>query len=108
MKGVLGGLVGLVGLSAIAGLLVTASVTPVLAMTGVAGSTALTIFDELPEVLKVDTPMEQSTIYATNPEGKPVVLASFYEQNRVPVTYEQVAPVLYDAILSSEDKNFYT
>lgn len=108
VKGVLGGLVGLVGLSAIAGLLVTASVTPVLAMTGVAGSTALTIFDELPEVLKVDTPMEQSTIYATNPEGKPVVLASFYEQNRVPVTYEQVAPVLYDAILSSEDKNFYT
>ncbi|MEZ0143012.1 transglycosylase domain-containing protein [Microbacterium sp. NRRL B-14842] len=108
VKGVLGGLVGLVGLSAIAGLLVTASVTPVLAMTGVAGSTALTIFDELPEVLKVDTPMEQSTIYATNPEGKPVVLASFYEQNRVPVTHEQVAPVLYDAILSSEDKNFYT
>ena len=108
VKGVLGGLVGLVGLSAIAGLLVTASVTPVLAMTGVAGSTALTIFDERPEVLKVDTPMEQSTIYATNPEGKPVVLASFYEQNRVPVTYEQVSPVLYDAILSSEDKNFYT
>ncbi|WP_233486781.1 transglycosylase domain-containing protein [Zhihengliuella sp. ISTPL4] len=108
VKGVLGGLVGLVGLSAIAGLLVTASVTPVLAMTGVAGTTALTIFDELPEVLKVDTPMEQSTIYATSPEGQPVVLASFYEQNRVPVTYEQVSPVLYDAILSSEDKNFYT
>lgn len=108
VKGVLGGLVGLVGLSAIAGLLVTASVTPVLAMTGVAGTTALTIFDELPEVLKVDTPMEQSTIYATNPEGKPVVLASFYEQNRVPVKYEEVSPVLYDAILSSEDKNFYT
>jgi len=108
VKGVLGGLVGLVGLSAIAGLLVTASVTPVLAMTGVAGTTALTIFDELPEVLKVDTPMEQSTIYATTPEGKPVVLASFYEQNRVPVKYEDVSPVLYDAILSSEDKNFYT
>ena len=108
VKGVLGGLVGLVGLSAIAGLLVTASVTPVLAMTGVAGSTALTIFDDLPEVLKVDTPMEQSPIYATNPEGKPVVLASFYEQNRVPVKYEEVSPVLYDAILSSEDKNFYT
>ncbi|KYJ97522.1 MULTISPECIES: transglycosylase domain-containing protein [unclassified Microbacterium] len=108
VKGVLGGLVGLVGLSAIAGLLVTASVTPVLAMTGVAGTTALTIFDELPEVLKVDTPMEQSTIYATNPEGQPVVLASFYEQNRVPVKYEEVSPILYDAILSSEDKNFYT
>lgn len=108
VRGVLGGLVGLVGLSAVAGLLVTASVTPVLAMTGLAGNQALTIFDELPEVLKVDAPMEQSTIYAKNTDGSDIVLASFYEQNRVPVTYEQVAPVLYDAILSSEDKSFYS
>ena len=108
VRGVLGGLVGLVGLSAVAGLLVTASVTPVLAMTGLAGTQALTLFDELPEVLKVDAPMEQSTIYATGVDGKEIALASFYEQNRVPVTYEQVSPVLYDAILSSEDKSFYS
>jgi len=108
VRGVLGGLVGLVGLSAVAGLLVTASVTPVLAMTGVAGTQALTLFDNLPENLNPGTPMEQSTIYATAPDGTPVELASFYEQNRVPVTYEQVSPVLYDAILSSEDKNFYS
>ncbi|KJQ55360.1 transglycosylase domain-containing protein [Microbacterium sp. SA39] len=108
VRGVLGGLVGLVGLSAVAGLLVTASVTPVLAMTGVAGTQALTLFDQLPENLDPGTPMEQSTIYANAPDGTPVELASFYEQNRVPVTYEQVAPALYDAILSSEDKNFYT
>ncbi|MEV8250438.1 transglycosylase domain-containing protein [Microbacterium sp. NPDC076768] len=108
VRGVLGGLVGLVGLSAVAGLLVAASVTPVLAMTGLAGTQALTLFDELPEVLQVDRPMEQSTIYATGTDGKPVALASFYEQNRIPVTYEQVSPVLYDAILSSEDKSFYS
>lgn len=108
VRGVLGGLVGLVGLSAVAGLLVTASVTPVLAMTGVAGTQALTLFDQLPENLNPGTPMEQSTIYATAPDGKAVELASFYEQNRVPVTYDQVTPVLYDAILSSEDKNFYS
>ncbi len=108
MRGVLGGLIGLVGLSAVAGLLVTASVTPVLAMTGVAGTQALTLFDQLPENLNPGTPMEQSTIYATAPDGTPVELASFYEQNRVPVTYDQVAPALYDAILSSEDKNFYS
>ncbi|WP_334150049.1 transglycosylase domain-containing protein [Microbacterium sp.] len=108
VNGVLGGLLGVVGLSAVAGLLVTASVTPVLAMTGLAGTQALTLFDELPEVLKVDTPMEQSTIYANDPDGNPVALASFYEQNRVPVTYDQISPVLYDAILSSEDKNFYS
>jgi membrane peptidoglycan carboxypeptidase len=108
VRGVLGGLVGLVGLSAVAGLLVTASVTPVLAMTGLAGTQALTLFDQLPESLNPSTPMEQSTIYATAPDGSTVELASFYEQNRVPVTYEQVSPSLYDAILSSEDKNFYS
>ena len=108
VRGVLGGLVGLVGLSAVAGLLVAASVTPVLTMTGLAGAQALTLFDQLPENLNPGTPMEQSTIYATDPDGKPVELASFYEQNRIPVTYEQVAPVLYDAILSSEDKSFYS
>lgn len=108
VRGVLGGLVGLVGLSAVAGLLVTASVTPVLAMTGLAGTQALTLFDKLPENLKVNAPMEQSTIYATDPDGNNIALASFYEQNRIPVKYEQVAPALYDAILSSEDKSFYS
>ncbi|MGM1018136.1 MAG: transglycosylase domain-containing protein [Actinomycetota bacterium] len=106
VKGVLGGFVGLVGLSAVAGVLVTATVTPAIAMTGLAGSQALTLFDNLPTYLEVDAPMEPTTIYATR-DGKPVKLASFYDQNRVPVTYEQVSPTLYDAILSSEDKNFY-
>jgi membrane peptidoglycan carboxypeptidase len=108
VKSVLGGLVGLVGLSVVAGLLVTASVTPVLAMTGITGSTALSLFEKLPENLKVNSPMEQSTIYATGTDGNPYPLASFYEQNRIPLNYDQIAPVMYDAILSSEDKNFYT
>ncbi|MFK4851415.1 transglycosylase domain-containing protein [Microbacterium sp. ZW T6_19] len=108
VKSVLGGLVGLVGLSVVAGLLVTASVTPVLAMTGITGSTAFSLFEKLPENLKVNAPMEQSTIYATGTDGNPVALASFYEQNRVPLSFDQVAPVMFDAILSSEDKNFYS
>ncbi len=107
VKGVLGGLLGLVGLSAVAGLLVTASVTPVLAMTGIAGSQAITIFEKLPTNLQVDAPMEQSTVYATGADGNPVALASFFEQNRIPVTLDQVAPAMIDAILSSEDKDFY-
>lgn len=108
VKSVLGGLVGLVGLSVVAGLLVTASVTPVLAMTGITGSTAFSLFEKLPENLKVNSPMEQSTIYATGADGNPVALASFYEQNRVPLNFDQIAPVMFDAILSSEDKNFYS
>lgn len=107
VKGVLGGLLGLVGLSAVAGLLVTATVTPAIAMAGFTGSTALSLFEELPDNLKVGTPMEPTTIYGTNAEGKPFQLATFYDQNRIPVTFDEVSPVLYDAILSSEDNSFY-
>ncbi|WP_309103547.1 transglycosylase domain-containing protein [Microbacterium sp.] len=108
VKGVLGGLLGLVGLSAVAGLLVTATVTPVLAMTGLAGSQALNLFEELPANLKPSAPMEQSVFYATGADGAPFKLATVYEQNRIPLTYEQVSPVLFDAVLSSEDKSFYS
>jgi len=108
VSGALGGVLGLVGLSAVAGLLVAASVTPVLAMTGIAGSQALTIFQDLPANLQVNRPMEQSTIVATASDGSEVELASFYEQNRIPVTYEQINPVVYDAILSSEDKDYFS
>ena len=108
VSGALGGVLGLVGLSAVAGLLVAASVTPVLAMTGIAGSQALTIFQDLPANLQVNRPMEQSTIVATDSAGNEVELASFYEQNRIPVTYEQINPVVFDAILSSEDKDYFS
>lgn len=108
VRSVLGGLLGLVGLSAVAGLLVTASVTPALAMAGFTGSQALTLFKDLPTYLTVDAPMAPTTVYGNDGNGKPFVLAKFYEQNRVPVTFEQVSTTMYDAILSSEDKNFYS
>ena len=107
LKGVLGGLLGLVGLSAVAGVLVTAAVTPAIAVAGVTGSQALTIFDNLPNSLTPGAPMEPTTIYANGADGKPFQLAKFYDQNRVPVNFDQVSPLLYDAILSSEDKSFY-
>ncbi|UJP10385.1 transglycosylase domain-containing protein [Microbacterium sp. KUDC0406] len=108
MKGVLGGLLGLVGLSAVAGLLVTATVTPAIAMAGFTGSQALTLFDELPSYLKPSEPMSPTTIYGNDANGKPFKLATFYEQNRTPVTFNQLSPTLVDALLSSEDKNFYS
>lgn len=107
LKGVLGGLLGLVGLSVVAGVLVTATVTPAIAMTGLTGSAAVDLFEDIPNDLKPDAPMEPTTIWASHSDGRQVKLASFYDQNRLPVTYDQVAPILYDAILSSEDKTFY-
>jgi hypothetical protein len=53
-SGVFGGLLGLVGLSAAAGVLITATVTPAIAVSGAAATSAITMFDNLPSVLVID------------------------------------------------------
>ena len=105
--GVLGGLAGIVGLSVVAGMLVTATVTPAIAVSGAAASSAITMFNGLPSYLEIGELMQPSTIYYTSPEGAPVELATFFDQDREPVSFDNVAPVMYDAILSSEDPRFY-
>lgn len=105
----LGGLLGLVGLSVVAAILVTAAVTPAIAVSGAVATSALTMFDKLPATLDIEKLMVPSTMLAKNPDTGvyDVVLTQFYDQNRSPVSFEEVAPVMYDAMLSSEDKNFY-
>lgn len=106
--GVLGGLAGLVALSTVAGVLITATVTPVIAVSGAAASSAITMFDKLPSVLDINQLMLPTTFTYKNPDtGEDAVLAQFYDQDRDPVTYDQVATVMYDSILSSEDPRFY-
>lgn len=105
--GALGGLLGLVGLSAVAGVLVTATVTPAIAVSGAAASSAIDLFDNMPSYLEIDELMQPTTILTNHGEGGWQELTSFYDQNRSPVTFEQVAPVAYDAILSSEDPRYY-
>jgi membrane peptidoglycan carboxypeptidase len=108
VAGVLGGLVGLVCLSVVAGLLLVAPLTPVLAISGHAARTAVSLFDGMPSYLEIDRLMLPTTIYARDPaSGQDVELTSFYDQNRVPVTFDAVAPVMYDAILASEDPRYY-
>jgi membrane peptidoglycan carboxypeptidase len=107
-SGVLGGFAGLVGLSAVAGVLVAATVTPGIALSGAAASSAITMFDNLPSVLDIDKLMLPSTYYGKNPDtGEYVEMAKFYDQNRSPVDFDEIAPVMYDAILSSEDPRYY-
>ena len=105
--GVLGGLAGIVGLSVVAGMLVTATVTPAIAVSGAAASSAITMFNGLPSYLEIGELMQPSTMYYTNPEGQHVEMATFFDQDREPVAFDQVATVMYDAIISSEDPRFY-
>jgi membrane peptidoglycan carboxypeptidase len=106
--GVLGGIAGLVGLSAAAGVLIAATVTPAVALTSTAAERAITMFDNLPSVLEIDKLMLPSNFYYTDPaSGEPVLMTQFLEQDRTPVAFDQVAPVMYDALLSSEDPRYY-
>lgn len=104
----LGGLLGLIGLSTVAGVLITATVTPAIAVSGYAASSAITMFDNMPSYLQPEKLMLPTEIYKKNAKGKDVLMAQFYDQNRIPVTYDEVATVMYDAILSSEDQNFFS
>ncbi len=58
--GVLGGLAGIVGLSVVAGMLVTATVTPAIAVSGAAASSAITMFNGLPSYLEIGELMQPS------------------------------------------------
>jgi len=106
--GVLGGVLGLVGLSTVAGVLVTATVTPAIAVSGYAATSAIEMFENMPSFLKIEKLMLPTEIYSKNASGDWQLMTEFYDQNRIPVTFDQVNPVVYDAILSSEDKNFYS
>lgn len=104
----LGGFVGLVGLSAVAGVLITATITPAIAVSGAAASSAISMFDNLPSHLEIEKLMLPSTLFTMNHDtGEWEEWTNFYEQNRSPVDFDEVSPVMYDAILSSEDPRYY-
>ena len=106
--GLLAGLAGLIGLSAVAGVLIAATVTPAIAVTSATASGAINMFEDLPSNLDIQTLMQPTVFYAKDPStGQYTEMTSYYTQNRTPVTYDEVAPVMYQAILSSEDPRYY-
>ena len=105
--GVIGALLGLVSGSVVAGLLVTAAVTPVVALSGLGASNAIGVFENLPSYLDIGQLSQKSSIYATENDGTPVLLASFYDQNRIEVGWNEISPYARDAVIASEDPRYY-
>ncbi|NQX27371.1 transglycosylase domain-containing protein [Microbacteriaceae bacterium VKM Ac-2854] len=94
-------------MSVVAGVLVTATVTPGVAVAGVAANQTIGIFDGLPEYLELDKLSEKSNIYATRDDGSTQLLASFYVENRVEVPFDQISQFAKDAAIAGEDPRFY-
>ncbi|MFD4422610.1 transglycosylase domain-containing protein [Agromyces sp. NPDC058484] len=101
------GILGFVGMSALAGVLVTAAVTPALAVTGMAANNGISMFENLPGYLEIGELSEKTDIYATQPDGSQAHLASFFDENREEVAWEAISQYVKDAAIAGEDPRFY-
>ena len=65
----------------------------------------LWLFGKSPSMstIKNKRPAEASIIYSA--DGKQI--GKFFSENRTPVTYEEVNPVFWQALISTEDEHFY-
>lgn len=109
-SGIIGALAGMVGLSALAGVLVTVMVTPALAVTGIAASNTIGIFEGLPEYLRINEQTQRNALWAqntSNPEDGYTQIATVFAENREEVAWDDVSQYIKDATLAGEDRRFY-
>ncbi|WP_158252717.1 transglycosylase domain-containing protein [Cryobacterium sp. N21] len=108
--GALGGLAGFIGLSIVVGVLVAAALTPAVAVSGIAVTNTINVFETLPEYLSIGQLSQKSNIWASSnredPVGSRVLMASFYQQNRVEVAFDQISEYAKNAAISGEDPRF--
>ncbi|MFC7431217.1 MULTISPECIES: transglycosylase domain-containing protein [unclassified Agrococcus] len=102
----LGSLLGLIGFSVVAGLLVSATVTPAVAVASSTANSGLDIFENLPEFAQIEEQSEVSTIYGTL-DGAPTPIAEFYSQNREIISLSQAGQWAPLAAIAGEDRRFY-
>jgi len=105
-SGVLGGVLGLLGFSVLAGVLVTAMVTPAIAVTSMTAQGSIDIFENLPDSIKIGEQAQQNQIFAKS-GGQDVLLATIYKQNRQVVQWGDVSPLLKQAAVDGEDRRFF-
>ncbi|WP_167516567.1 transglycosylase domain-containing protein [Pseudoclavibacter terrae] len=89
-------------MSGVAGVLVTAMITPLIAVTGVAANSTISLFENLPTYLEIGSLQQKTELYASNGQK----FAEFYNQNREEVSLDQISPYVAAAAISVEDPRF--
>ena len=102
----LSSLLAFFAVAGIAGVLVAVLLTPAVALSGAGAKQGIGLFEALPGDLKIGALQQRTSIYATS-HGKPVLLASFYAQNRVVIPWDSVPLSVQDATIAGEDVRFY-
>lgn len=107
-RSLLGAGIGLIGFSAIAGLLVTVMVAPAIAVTGMTASNSLNVFQDLPDYITIAEQRQRNTIVARAADGvTEIPIADIFDQNREEVTLDQMDEDLQWAAIDGEDRRFY-
>lgn len=103
MAATLSRVLGFLTVSALCGVLAAGLAIPGVAAAGLAVSRSIIFFNNLPSELKVDPPSQATKVLTA--DGKPI--ATFFAENRVRVTLDQMSPYIRDAIVAIEDSRFF-
>ncbi|GEK79514.1 transglycosylase domain-containing protein [Agrococcus baldri] len=103
----LGSILGLIGFSAIAGILLSATLTPAVAVATSTANSGLDLFESLPSYAQINQQAERNRIYGQR-DGKPVEIAQFYAQDRQVLQWDDVPRSAVDALVAGEDRRFYS
>ncbi|HZX06286.1 transglycosylase domain-containing protein [Kribbella sp.] len=93
----------LLGVSALAGALTAGLVVPIAGFAGIGSKAVVDSLASLPKPLNIRPADVGTRILAA--DGS--VIANLYQENRVPVALDKVAPVMRQAIIATEDSRFY-
>lgn len=104
--GVLTAIAGLLSFSVLAGVLVTALVTPALAVTSMTANASIGVFESLPEYMEIGQLSQKNVLYGMR-NGQYEQFAQVYKHNREEVSWEQVSPLIKEALVAGEDRRFY-
>ncbi|MDP3966820.1 MAG: transglycosylase domain-containing protein [Nocardioides sp.] len=102
-KTVLSHLGVMVAVSAVLGVLVAGLTIPFAGVAGLGARTAAESLDQLPAELEAEPLPERTRVLDS--EGR--LLATFYDENRVNIPLEDVAPIMKQAMIAIEDYRFY-
>ena len=105
------GIAGFLGLSILGGVVAAVAIAPVIGVTGVTASSAIGIFDDLPEFIQIGRLAERNTLYGQytgsgNVNGY-LPIATVYDQNRLAVGLDKISPFAQYAAVDGEDRRFF-
>ena len=100
-------ILGLLGFSALAAILIVALAAPALVVTSQVTNNAAGLFENLPDYVKIGNQSQRNILYGLR-GGAQVPFAQVYDQNRQEVAWDAVSPFAKDALVAAEDVRFYS